>query len=204
MVNQSAGAAVGSCRQQGQSPQTGLGLEALGLQRLHIVHHHAGLLQGPLDLRLHWRELELRLPEAALGGSLQRLGQGGGALALVAGEVAIAGAHGQAIGLAQGGATPDLNRQAQILDDALEDLQLLPVLLAQQQNLGADQGQQAYDDRGHPIEMSGSVSAAESRLQRRPRLYAGEFTLPLGIDLFHTGCEKGVGSGLLGDLQISF
>ena len=71
----------------------------------------------------------------------------------------------------------------------LIDHQLLPVLLPQQQLIGADQPKQAQHHRGHTVEMARAVAAAEHLLQRVGWLQAGQLRVPLRVEILLAGGE---------------
>ena len=80
-------------------------------------------------------------------------------------QIAVAAAHGHAVGFAHG-RHPDhaiglRQREIEIARHAADDRQLLPVLFAEQRGIGADLVEQFRDHRCHAVEMPGAVRPAQ-------------------------------------------
>ena len=208
MVDQTGGATEGRRRQeQGVGLQRFSWPQATGLHRLHIVHHQASLEQVAAH-RLgegRHRGPTLEVPGAGqnlLGRRRQAAGQGQGLLLLAWAQIAVAGAQGQAIGLAQGGAAAHLQGQAQVGHQAPQHHQLLPILFPQPKHIGPHQGQQPGHHRGHAGEMARPAAAAEPRRQGVGRLEPGELGRAAGVDLGRAGGEQGIGARCRSQLGI--
>ena len=116
----------------------------------------------------------------------QRRRQRHGQLALLGGEVAVARAHGQAIGLADDGHAVQLHRHVQVGDHLLHQRQLLVVLFAED-GVGAIRDVEQLVHHGQrPGEMPGPGGALQL-VGQRPRLDRG--AEPVGVHLAGVGRE---------------
>ena len=171
----------------------------MGRHQLGILHHAAGNLQLAAQLR---RQIQSGL-RGPLGHGRQGRRQGGRPLTLLSSEVAVAGAAGETIGLAHGGAALDHHRHAQIVEHPAQDHQLLPVLLAEQQPLGPHQAQQPQHHGGHTIEMPGAAGGAEAALQVEGGQHPGQTLRPRRLHQRLIRREQGRSPGLGGQLGIA-
>lgn len=96
---------------------------------------------------------------AAGGGLLERTRELGGEGSLRRGEVLVAGAEGDAIGVADGGDDGDFDRDVEVADHAADDVYLLGVFLAEVGGGGADEVEEFEDDGGDAAEMAGAGGA---------------------------------------------
>ena len=87
--------------------------------------------------------------------------------ALIGVEVGIAGGERQAVGLPHGRQAADLDRNVEIAHQALDRLELLVILLAEQGDIGLSLHQQLDDDRRHPGEVAWPELVLET-CRRRP------------------------------------
>ena len=85
--------------------------------------------------------------------------------ALFGREVGVARAERQAIRVAQGAQTDDLDRQQEIARHALDHLELLIVLATEHGHALAAHREQLTHDRGHAVEVTGAVRTAQRRGQ---------------------------------------
>ena len=189
VIDQAAGAAVDCCGQEGHARDHRKGLEALGLHQLHIVHNQSGRLQGSPHIP-HQGFGQGHPGAAGLGRGRQGLWQGRGLLALRRAEVAVAGAPGQTLGLSHRGAPLHPDRQPQIGHHLAQDHQLLPILFAHHQPVGAHQVEQAHHHRGHPMEMARPASPTQHLLEPLGGVNGRQSRLPIGIHLLHPGSEE--------------
>ena len=83
----------------------------------------------------------------------QRAGQRRRPLALVGAQVAVPGAHREAVGLAHRGEHRDPNREVEVLDHPADHDRLLRVLLAEESDVGLHDVEQLGDDGGDALEV---------------------------------------------------
>ena len=105
-------------------------------------------------------------------GECKAFGQRGRPAAVRGRKIGVAGAHRQAIGLANGGADGDLDRQAEIANHPLHHERLLPVLRPEVGDVGGDGEEQPADDRCHAGEVPWSnlpLEAACGAVDHDPR-----------------------------------
>src|SRR5688572_10856829 len=125
------------------------------------------------------------LGDAARKDTMER-GRAGAVLRL---EQAVARAHGEAVGLAQGRAAHDLGVEEERASEALDELELLEVLFAEVRTLRAREQEELQHDGQHAVEMPRARGALE--LEAALAL-AHAITIAVGIDLLGAGQEDEV------------
>ncbi len=130
---------------------------------------------GPLQLGLRQRLERAELPPAgrvALLHQAQRARERDRVQPLFGREVGVARRQRQAVRLAHDRTADHLGGEIEIARHAADDGELLEVLLAEEGQLRARQGEELGDHRAHAAEMAGAARAAE-RLGERARLDPG-------------------------------
>lgn len=115
----------------------------------------------------------------------------GGDGALLGGEELVAAAQGHAVGLAHHGAGDNLHVAADVGDQAADDGDLLPVLLAKVGAGGLDDVEQAAHHLADAIEMARTMGALHDRRLGRKLKVAG---IGSGVDVAHGRREDEVGA----------
>ncbi len=86
---------------------------------------------------------------------------GGGVLAVLGGEAAVAGGHGKAVGFADGGVGYDFDGEVEVAHHALDDGELLEVFFAEDGGVAAGEQEKFQDNGADAIEVAGSGGTAE-------------------------------------------
>ena len=147
-------AILGGARLEGEIQISGAKNSALKLMAAAL------LTDEPLKLVNMPRLADTRFPER-LGGP-KPAPEGERAAALIGGEVAVPGAHGEPVRLAHRGPPHHLHPQVQVPRERPDDLELLVVLLAEEGDVRHRLKQKLGDDRGDAGEMPGAERRAES------------------------------------------
>ena len=121
--------------------------------------------------------------------------------ALLRGEILIARAHREPVGLAHRGCADDLHAQAQVRDHAANHGELLEVLLAEDRHVGIDDVEQLGHHGGDALEMAGTELTTENAGDPR-HFDARRLRGTIGIDLAHLGHEHEIAAGVLEHLRI--
>ena len=135
------------------------------------------------------------MPPHLLAGT-KRLRKGSGGLALLGGEVGVAGADGEAVFFPHGRDDANLELEIEVRDEPLDDRRLLCVLLPEIGAIGAHDVEELQADGRDAAEMSWprvALGACGETLDLDPRVEA------LGIHLDGRRHEEKVDAGRLGD-----
>ena len=165
---------------------------------LHRVHGHAVHGGDVVDLRqrlgldvlCHGGDDLVRVRLALSDHLLAQehgLGQDQGGLPLGLAQVGVPGGLGQAVGLADDGATHDLDAVGQVPHHLADDGQLLRILLAEERLVGSHDVEQLGDDGTHTPEVDGAGLAAQLLGHVGQDLHISGRTG--GIHLLHGGVE---------------
>ena len=158
----------------GQGPtQWRHGLQGVGVGDLGVVERRQGLgfyrpAGGSVEPSRRPDSPPLDRPDSPPGA--RRRGRGRPS-ALLGVEVAVPAAHRQAVGLADRGDGPDVDRDVQVGDHPADHQELLIVLGPEEGEIRPDDPEQLQDDRRHPPEMP-----RPARPLQAPRTRAGTST----------------------------
>lgn len=152
------------------------GLDGFAIDHLDIVDLGAG---AGLDEGAHSGEdifFGVGAFEEELFAELEGLVEDGSVAALFGVEVDVAGADGEAVGLAGDGADDDVDVHVEVGDHAFDDEGLLGIFLAEDGEVRADDVEELADDGGDTAKEDGAGDAAEGRhhvVEVKPGLVAG-------------------------------
>jgi hypothetical protein len=126
--------------------------------------------------------------------------EGGGLGAFLLREILVAAAHGQPIGLTDRGAGDDLNGKVKVMDHAIENDELLYVLLPEVDAVGLNDVEELGDHGTDAAEMSAAPGHAAEPLGEAAHEDAGHGGL--GVHLFRLRREDGISPRFVGRRHI--
>jgi hypothetical protein len=210
VVDKAGLAGPGGDGDEGSGGEVGEGFEGVGVDDGGVVEGEAG---GGLEL-LEERGVELdgvlRAFVDGVGDVAEGLREGASVVALGGGEVAVAGAEGEAVGVADGGADDEVEVEVEVADHGAEDGDLGGVFLAEEGAVGGEDVEELGDDGSDAAEVvraRGAVEAAADVRDVDEGLGAGRVHLVGGggeeeIDAFVAQklAVFGEGAGIAGEV----